>query len=62
MIFSLGTFREELRVERAGKKNVFDMDQSRRIFNSCRIPLETVDELHCHFKTGIKNVIPCRCI
>ena len=46
--------REQLVVDRGGmkEKNIWSMDQFRRMFNSCKLPGEHKDTFTFNFKTG----------
>lgn len=35
-----------------GEIRKFNMNQYRRLFNTCQIPRPGMDEIVCHFKTG----------
>jgi len=51
MLLFLHSYREQLRVDRAGT-TVWSMSQFRRLFNGCKTPGEAMDKLNHYFKTG----------
>ena len=44
--------REQLRVDKGGKKITWCMNQYKRMFSGCKTPGQAVDKLNDYFKTG----------
>ncbi|CAF0706682.1 unnamed protein product [Brachionus calyciflorus] len=64
--YFMNVFFEELRNEtfpvQKSRSTYFSMDQFRKFYNTCRIPLENKDELHNHFKTVKEGECPTHLI
>lgn len=58
--------KEKLRVDRGGKTNTWSMHQYYRMYNGCKIPGETMDQLNDYFRTESEGeaashvVVMCR--